>query len=364
MRSISVSIIFYLFFCSCTSLPFNLSTGVSHNPYVVQILPSEGEALTTQMTFVMDFSVPILSESVDGNTVFVMRKSDYETYDAEEWDDLYDDVKSGDVDVVASRFSVSSDGKQITFTITGTLVPATDYVLVALPIMTSVDHYPLNQSVLAGLTRQFTSVYSWTSTATSESSVVEASADANENHDEAVVAEEGVAEQTSTPSEPFDFNRVFVSEVVTDPQQDHNDTSGGDGVLFNGTPGSGTVGSTDEYIELYNGTGTEVDLTGWSLVMTDGSDVSAALDDSSWQTYFSKGGNVAEFLAGEIAVFGNPTGDLKNTIIVSLYNAEAESVDELDIADGNADTVTNEAYELNAAGEFEMSPATPGEVTW
>ena len=55
--------------------------------------------------------------------------------------------------------------------------------------------------------------------------------------------------------------QIVINEIVTDPQQDWNDSEGGDGIPFNNVPGNGTITPTDEWIELLN-TGSEaVDLT-------------------------------------------------------------------------------------------------------
>ncbi len=39
--------------------------------------------------------------------------------------------------------------------------------------------------------------------------------------------------------------------LVTDPQADHSENSGGNGAPFDLEPGDGTVSSVDEFVELY-----------------------------------------------------------------------------------------------------------------
>lgn len=170
------------------------------------------------------------------------------------------------------------------------------------------------------------------------------------------------------PTPPFDnnptentfvFNRVMITEVVTDPQQDHGDSTA-NGVPFDPFPGSGTVGSTDEYVEVFNGTESTVDISAWSLSLIDGTDEFQNLIDENWETFFSLGGNPQEFGSGEFAVFGDPDGAMNNTITLQLLNETGEVADEAVIDDGNADDLANEAMVLDERGTWSQGFATPG----
>ena len=46
-------------------------------------------------------------------------------------------------------------------------------------------------------------------------------------------------------------DRLGITEVVTDPQADHSESAGGNGVAFDHLPGNGSITSSDEFIELY-----------------------------------------------------------------------------------------------------------------
>ena len=116
---------------------------------------------------------------------------------------------------------------------------------------------------------------------------------------------------------------VVINEVVTDPQQDWNDSSGGDGVSFNATVGSGSITDTDEWLELYNAGSTAIDLTsstGWVLTITDSStDTLNFLSSTSTAIFvFSNGGSLNNFQAGEYLVIGNPPGTMNNDVYLVL----------------------------------------------
>jgi hypothetical protein len=59
---------------------------------------------------------------------------------------------------------------------------------------------------------------------------------------------------------------IVITEMVLDPKQDWNDTSGGNGVPFDATPGTGAVDVNDIWIEISTPTtGTE----NWTIRLTD-----------------------------------------------------------------------------------------------
>jgi hypothetical protein len=59
---------------------------------------------------------------------------------------------------------------------------------------------------------------------------------------------------------------IIISEMVLNPMRDWNDSTGGNGIAFDGTPGTGTIDSNDVWIELTGGiTGNQ----SWDLCLTD-----------------------------------------------------------------------------------------------
>ncbi len=197
-------------------------------------------------------------------------------------------------------------------------------------------------------------------------SVQTASTDTTESTDSTITSSESEQSSPSTDTSVTSSvawsapSEVYFTEVVTDPQQDWNDTSGGDGIAFDNIPGNGTVGSTDEWIEIKNGRGESVNLSGWSLQMLDGTDQTLSFDSSTATFIFSEGGSVSNFQADEYLTIGNPEGDIKNTVSLALYDDQNTLVDSVSITDGNADSPSDESYQLGDDGTWNMGEATIG----
>lgn len=170
--------------------------------------------------------------------------------------------------------------------------------------------------------------------------------------------EEEAAE--TDPVEPIEIDDVHFTEVVTDPQQDWNDTAGGNGIVFDSLVGNGTIGTTDEWIEIKNGRDETVDLTLWRLEMMDGTDAAELFSSSSASLVFFGEGDVDNFQPDEFLVVGNPAGDMKNAVTLQLFDETSFLVDELVIDDANAAGVDDESYQLLDDGNWGMGEATPG----
>jgi hypothetical protein len=168
-------------------------------------------------------------------------------------------------------------------------------------------------------------------------------------------------------------SQVVINEIVADPQRDWNDSSGG-GTPFDATPGNGSVTGADEWVELYNGSDVVVDLTGWTLVMTDTTPASEPIGSGEAMLSFSASGVLSAFQPGEFLVVGNPKGDLNNTVTLELYDALGVLVDRVALGgdgggpSGNATGSDDEAIARvpNAtdsdddAADLSARPPTPG----
>jgi hypothetical protein len=168
-------------------------------------------------------------------------------------------------------------------------------------------------------------------------------------------------------------SQVVINEVVADPQRDWNDSSGG-GTPFDATPGNGSVTGADEWVELYNGSGVVVDLTGWTLVMTDTTPAIEPIGSGEAMLSFSASGALSAFQPGEFLVVGGPKGDLNNTVTLELYDALGVLVDRVALGgngggpSGNATGSDDEAIARvpNAtdtnddAADLSARPPTPG----
>ncbi len=169
-----------------------------------------------------------------------------------------------------------------------------------------------------------------------------------------------VFDEENEEEEVENDNLVIISEVVVDPQRDWNDTESENGLPFDIFFGSGTVGPTDEWIELKNVSTSSVEMSGWKLLMIDGSDAVEELDSPSGTFVFSMEGSVEEFKRQEVLVIGNPAGDMKNQVLLQLLNEDDLEVDSVFVEDGNADSFLNESFFKNEQNIFEMGEATIG----
>lgn len=336
------SCLFILLIAACGGLNQNEHLNLAmQQPYVTLATPATSGA---QLSVDIEFSAAMDQSTVNSTSVFLLTQEQYAGF--ADWQELVD----ADSDLTKIVFTTvwSADACQVLLSSTESLALGTDYVLVLLPKILSQAHLPLDQ------TRAGTTIRSeYTLSLTSESAESEdptASANSNDDtdaesaNDSSTNSEPTVSSEDETPAievPEFNWQRVLISEIVVDPQADHGDSSGGNGIPFDATPGTGTIGSTDEYIELYNGSENSVNLTGWSLLMADGTDVTQSLDQAS---LFSLGGTVTEFQSGEFLVVGNPDGDMKNAISVTLFDDAASLVDSVTLDDANADNLTNEAW--------------------
>ncbi len=177
----------------------------------------------------------------------------------------------------------------------------------------------------------------------------------------------GLDVPSDATSETVDFvyrTGVHITEVVTDPLVDFGDSSGGDGIAFNKNVGSGSVSSNDEYIEIYNAKQESLNISQWCLIMEDGSNANVTLSDSNWETYFSNGGDINNFQADEVAVFGNPSGSMSDSIAITLFDENGTIQDTLTVTNGDASGVDEQAYQdddgdgvwsmgVNSIGDFD-----------
>lgn len=348
----------------------------SEQLYVTAVTPSEDEIVDSLSQVSLVFSKPLIAESVTLRTVFIVSQSDYDTYATDEWDDLQDDVVDGSISVLDSSTQVDEGDQSVTITLNDSPESGTDYVIVALPQIQSQDYFPLNQIFGGSLHTYFASRFSvlgaeeennvdtvivdtnvTSSETVSEEITTTLSEESTEVSSDSVTTSEDVAVTASdevslddVTAESFDWARVLITEVVTDPQQDHSESSPGNGIEFDEIPGVGTVSSSDEYIEIFNGTPDAVDMSQWSLNMLDGTDVFQDLSTTV----------TSHVQPGEFLVIGNPTGAINNTVTIELLDESDVLIDSVSVDDANAAGIEDEAYSLNEEGEWIQGAATPG----
>ena len=143
---------------------------------------------------------------------------------------------------------------------------------------------------------------------------------------------------------------VVINEIVTDPQQDWSSTS------FTTPPGYSS-GSNDEWIELYIKSAS-IDLTGWTIELNDGSNVSGNLTSTgafAVSNYITSGtGSFTNSEAGDFLVLGNVVGggNINNSITINLKDSTGLIIDTVTLGggageapNGNAGTIGDESVQ-------------------
>ena len=143
---------------------------------------------------------------------------------------------------------------------------------------------------------------------------------------------------------------VVINEIVTDPQQDWSSTS------FTTPPGYSS-GSNDEWIELYIKSAS-IDLTGWTIELNDGSNVSGNLTSTgafAVSNYITSGtGSFTNSEAGDFLVLGNVVGggNINNSITINLKDSTGLIIDTVTLGggageapSGNAGTIGDESVQ-------------------
>lgn len=169
---------------------------------------------------------------------------------------------------------------------------------------------------------------------------------------------------------PAAADSILITEVVTDPQADHSENAGGNGVPYDLVPGSGTVSSVDEFVELFNAGDTPVDLTGFTLGFLDTTPASYTFGATTGTAVllYASGSSLEELLPGGFVLLGNPPGALNNALDVELRDPQGVLRDVLAIGDGNATSALDEAVArlwtgqgfLNETRRAPISPLDPG----
>lgn len=339
----------------CGSLSIEKSSLEDQVPAVTSIVPT---SLLIADEIEIEFSVALDADSLTAQDIMLVAAADFDSLQNDDWSELQDDLEDYSIPLL---MELTDDNRTLLIRPAASLEPGSEYRLIVFPSLRGASQINFNQSLIGDV-----SYYSTLLTAAGDPVVV---AESDESipvpgsvteSDETTSAETESAEETIESTLVFDTNRIFISEVVTDPQLDHDDSSGGDGVAFNDFPGDGTVSSTDEFVEISNGTNESVDVSLWSLKMLDGTDVTGVVGDG-FTTHFGNGGSIGNLGSGESLVLGNPSGMINNSVTLELYDETQSLVDSVVIDDANATGESDEAWTLDTVtGEWSANLATPG----
>jgi hypothetical protein len=163
---------------------------------------------------------------------------------------------------------------------------------------------------------------------------------------------------------------IRITEVVTDPQADHSENAGGNGVPYDLLPGTGTISSVDEFVELFNAGSTPLDLTGFTLAFLDTTPSSYTFGTTTGTgaLLFTSGSSLEQVLPGGFVLLGNPPGALNNSLDIELRDPLGALLDLLTVTDGNATSGLDEAVArlwtgegfLDETQQAPISPLSPG----
>jgi len=195
--------------------------------------------------------------------------------------------------------------------------------------------------------------------------LAEPSLDSSENQNNNQTLSSDKIDSESLPDElpssknlsPY-YSQIRITEVITDPQHDWNDSSGGNGVPFDAFFGDGTIGSNDEWVELKNISSDVINLKDWMLNFVDGTDEYFLFSEEDASILFSNGGSVSEFESQEMLVVTDIPGDMKNKIELILLDDQQLVVDDVFIEDGNAISAEDESVVFDLDKNVSKSAAT------
>jgi len=144
-----------------------------------------------------------------------------------------------------------------------------------------------------------------------------------------------------TESAPANPGPVLINEVVASPVRDWSDDAGGDSIPFSAIPGTGHVGSEDEWIELLSRIATTTDMSSYSIVLFVGAnDLGASRSATRLGAgvpvrIVGAGANLTAVEQGDRIVIGNPRGALYHDCWVELRDDAGLLLDTVEIG-GNA----------------------------
>lgn len=167
------------------------------------------------------------------------------------------------------------------------------------------------------------------------------------------------------PAATAGADTLRITEVVVDPQADHSDSAGGNGVPYDTVPGSGTISTVDEFLEIYNAGAAAIDLARYVVEFLDTSPDSYVFESATGVVLrFSAGSSIRALLPGGFVVLGNPPGSMNNAIEVLLRAADGTLLDRFVIANGAASGAADEAFArawdgLRFLDTFVRTPISP-----
>lgn len=148
-----------------------------------------------------------------------------------------------------------------------------------------------------------------------------------------------------TEAAPANPAPVTINELCADALQDWDDTTDGNGVPFDGTPGTEPPASEDEWVELKVDLPGSSNLSGWTLGLYRGPNL---IDDSRAVTPLSipditlrvvgAGTGVGDVAQGDLVVVGDPLGSMPPDFWIELRDEAGHLVDAVEIGGNSTGT--------------------------
>ena len=173
-----------------------------------------------------------------------------------------------------------------------------------------------------------------------------------------------------TESAPINPGVMVINEICATPQQDWNNSAGGDGIAFSATPGSGTVDSADEWVELLSLHAGTIDLSDYRLVLFSGptllqDSIRTTQLSSATTRIFGSGSTLHNISMGDRIVIGNPVGALLGNMVLELRDADGRLIDAVEVGGNSSETDRGGDGVMNGApapGESGHSSGVEDEV--
>lgn len=131
-------------------------------------------------------------------------------------------------------------------------------------------------------------------------------------------------------------NKIKISEVVANPKYDWGGTSDqhvyGIDKSFDRYFGNSTSSASDEFIEMKNLSGEDLDITGWTVEMNDSSaEIFTFNTTSSGEIYYEKNQSENKFVNNSIITLGNLIGSMNNDTVINLKCSDGTTIDSMNL---------------------------------
>lgn len=149
--------------------------------------------------------------------------------------------------------------------------------------------------------------------------------------------------QVTTEAGPINPGMMVINEICASPVQDWDDSTGGDNMPFSEQPGTGAVSSEDEWVELYVASPIITDVSGYSLVVYNGPNLSTPSrlvtplsSPAAVVRVVGTGTSLSDVQPGDRIIIGNPRGAILADSFIEIRDSNGVVVDAVEIGGNTA----------------------------